>query len=103
MLRKDTEEWTVNTDPLQLPYWAENRASQLSYFDAGGSKSSRIERTFDTYHNVTQQVTRGDTSVTTDDRTLTSLFVPNATKYIVDRVAYEWESSPSLTQQLHRA
>lgn len=90
-LRQDDETWVVNTAPTALPYWSRNTASQVTQYDGGVTKTSLVERTFDTYNNVTDTRLRGDTAITTDDKRVSRGFYPNTASYIVNRPAREFQ------------
>jgi len=46
-------------------------------------KTTRVERTFDVYGNVTQIVEHGDIDRSGDERTVVRAFAPNTAAYIV--------------------
>ena len=66
------------------PYYAPP-ASVVTKICEGNTcgKTTRTDYTYDAYGNVTQEVHRGDTSTTTDDRTVVRTYSPNTTKWIV--------------------
>jgi RHS repeat-associated protein len=97
MLRKDTETWVVNTNIATLPYRAQNTVSDRTIYD-GAAKTSRVERTFDAYNNVTSLWERGDIDQTADDVQTVKTFVPNTSLYIVDHPATEVQNSAAGTQ-----
>ncbi|MBI5854033.1 MAG: VCBS repeat-containing protein [Nitrospirae bacterium] len=87
---ESTTEYAVDTDGA-APWFTPPKhlyASACQGTSAGscaGAKTTHTELTYDhTYGTVTREDQHGDTSVTTDDRTITRTFSPNTTAWIVN-------------------
>ncbi|MEE1611403.1 FG-GAP-like repeat-containing protein [Microvirga sp. CF3016] len=96
-LREVDEGWTIHTE--SVPYWARNTATTTTDTLAGGNRTRKVERTFDTYGNMTKLIERGRTDRTGDERTTVWKYNPNLTAYIVNKPAWEtvYEGAEAVT------
>ncbi|MFY0610813.1 MAG: VCBS repeat-containing protein [Hyphomicrobiaceae bacterium] len=95
-LRSDYNVWTVNTNVNNLPYTARNARTDRTYYDSGTPVTSRVERTYDTFNNITNRYERGDVRTGADDKHVSYRYTPNTSKYIVNRLGAEIHYKPSV-------
>ena len=84
VLREDVESYE-DIRLSQPPFFSRNTASDQVMWAGGQSRTSRTERVFDLYGNVTTLHERGSVGVAQDDRSTVQAFAPNTSLYIVDK------------------
>ncbi len=95
-LRYDANTWAVNANVNNLPYTAFNTRSDRTFYDGGTPRTTRIERTFDAFNNVTNYYDRGDIGIVTDDKHVSRHYKPNASAFIVSLLAIESHFKPGV-------
>lgn len=83
VLKSTAEEYAVRTNAT--PFRALHTASEESFVYGSTTRTKRVERTHDAYGNVVDELNRGATNVTGDERFTRTRYDANATAYIVDR------------------
>ena len=76
-----------------MPYKAQITASEQTTYD-GTPKTTRSERIYDGFGNVTDAYQLGDIATSADDKRVNRAFAYNTTAYIIDKPSYETHYRP---------